>query len=231
MAEPINIIVDTPKEELNISGYPQGVAFSVDRTNNEFVVPTPTDKVLEASSGLLDYDLTVTSTPQAEAINAAGSVNITLGTLPTNDMLETKKTFKHLYKNFVDSGTSSFVQGDVVILTQDLTDSANSWGVKCQKAETSNVDLGAFSSLYIFISHTNNQLILVSQGYVDLPSSKITQWTPGRTLYLDYLNKFNIVPSQIASGGWVRSLGHCVPNTENKKRIWFQPDSTFVKTI
>jgi hypothetical protein len=231
MPEAINILVDTPKQELIISGYPQGVAFNVNATNQEFVVPTPTTTVFEASSGIVEYDLTVDGTPSAEAISAAGSVNITLGTLPANDLYETRSSFKHLYKNFVDSGTSSFVQGDVVVLKSNLADSANDWKATCIKADTANEEAGAFSALHIFISHTNNDLILVSQGYFDVPDSKVTQWTAGRTLYLDNLNKFNIVPSQIVSGGWVRSLGYSVPNTDSKKRIWFQPDSTFVKII
>ncbi len=227
MSDIIQISVDSAKTNLQISGYPEGVAFKVGVVNSEYVVPAPPNKVIAADSGVVDYDFTVETPATSTSLSASPCLDITLGTLPENDLYKDLNSFKHLFENFVDSGTSSLESGDIVTLVEDI--GYNSWNTKCKLVNTSDVYTGAFNTLYIFLSHEGDDLILISRGYFDLPDSKISQWTPGRTLYIDHNNRFHITPSEVSAGGWVRAVGMCVPNTESKKRIWFQPDSTFIQ--
>jgi len=235
MSQVINIQVEPSKEELVISGYPEGIAFNVTPLNNEYVLEQPQTKEISANTGLLDYDFTVNANQPVEAINAAGSVNITLGTLPENYLFEQKNTFKHSYQNFIDPNFGTIanpvVSGKVVMFLADNSATANDWKSLCLYADTSNIVNGAYNSLFIVHSYENNNLVLISQGYFDLPDTLVNQWTPGRTLYLNGNNIFSTIPDSILSDGWVRSVGYCVPNTQNKNRIWFQPDSTYIKVI
>ena len=68
------------------------------------------------------------------------------------------------------------------------------------------------------------------KGYIEIPDNKINSWSVGSTLYLNSDSKLNTSPTT-SSGHWVRSLGFCIPNNENKKIIWFEPDSTYLKLI
>jgi hypothetical protein len=45
---------------------------------------------------------------------------------------------------------------------------------------------------------------------------------------LNAAGKLDTSPST-TSGHWVRSLGFCIPNNQNKKTVWFEPDSTYLK--
>lgn len=228
MSDTISISVVTAKEELTISGLPEGLAFSVQPNTQEFVVPAEPNQSVIADSGIVDYDLTLNGTPSASVLNLAPALELKLGTIPINDLYDELNSFKYLFPNFIDSTTGSLEAGDIVILKEDI--GYNSYNASCVKVDTSDVYGGAFNTLYIFIKHdSNNDLVLISRGYFDLPDSKIQQWTGGRTLYIDSQNKFHITPSSILTDGWVRSVGYCVTNNENKKRIWFEPDSTFIK--
>lgn len=226
MSDFIEISVENAKTDLVISGYPSGVAFEVGVVNSEYVVPAEPNKIISVDDKLLDYDLTIAVPQTSLGLSASSSLNITLGTLPENNLYKDLNKFKYRFPNFVDSGTSTFEAGDVVTLVENID--YNDWNSECKKADTTDIYKGAFNALYIFISHEDNDLILMSRGYFDLPDAKISQWTSGRTLYMNQNNILDITPTG-ASGAWVRSMGMCIPNTENKKRIWFQPDSTFIK--
>jgi len=229
MALNVSIQAEVANKTLEIKGYPDGLAFYTEPKSQEFVVAKPsTEAPIIPNSSIVNYSLTSDTTPSAEVINIGSSLNITLGTILNNKTYDELDAFKYLYPNFVDSGIN-FQPGDVVYLEEDLSSSANEWKAKCKKADTNDEFKGAFNSLYIFQEHVQNNLVLISRGYFDLEDEMIEQWTAGRTLYLDRDNKFHITPSEIKSGGWVRSIGSCIPNTENKKRIWFEPDSTFIK--
>lgn len=227
MSNQINISVETAKDELTISGFPEGIVFTPGIATNLFVVPTPSSKTVEANSGILDYSVDVSPEDNVNIIKGSPSLSINLGTLPNNDLYQKQSSFRYKFSNFVDSNTSNLEYGDIVSLIEDI--GFNDWNSSCIKVDTRDVYKGAFNSLYIFISHIDNDLILMSKGYFDLEDEKINQWTSGRTLYIDDENKFHITPSEISSGGWVRAVGTCIPNKENKKRIWFEPDSTFIK--
>mgnify|MGYP003126473664 FL=1 len=68
------------------------------------------------------------------------------------------------------------------------------------------------------------------KGYIEIPNAKIENWSVGRTIYLNNNNILNINPAN-NPGTWVRSLGFCMPNNTNKKFIWFEPDTTYLKRI
>ena len=84
--------------------------------------------------------------------------------------------------------------------------------------------------LFVFISYIGTTLKVMHKGYLEIPDSKINNWSVGSTLYLNNNNILDIVPAT-GSGNWVRSLGFCIPNKENKKIIWFEPDSTYLKLV
>jgi hypothetical protein len=234
MSHKIDISITSPVEELNISGYPEGIAFKVDSTSSEFLVAEPANNysfLPDAGSSAIGVDASLP--PAAEAMNLAPQLNITLGTLPSNAFNEELDGFKYSFPDFIDSGisTQSLTYGDVVYLESDLTGGANDWGAICKKAQVSNIESGAYSSLFIFISHNNNNLIILNKGFFDLEDASFpTQWTAGRTIYLNSSNNLDITPTGV-SGSWVKSLGFCIPNKVNKKRIWFEPDSTYIKII
>lgn len=226
MSDTIQISVENAKANLDISGYPNGVAFEVGVVNSEYVVPAHPNKTISVDDKLLDYDFTVAIPQTSLGLTGSSCLDITLGTLPENELYKDLNKFKYRFENFVDSGTSSLEAGDVVTLVENID--YNAWNCECKKVDTDDVYTGAFNTIYIFISHEDNDLILMSRGYFDLPDSKISQWTSGRTLYINQNNILDITPTG-ASGAWVRAMGMCIPNTENKKRIWFQPDSTFIQ--
>ena len=100
-----------------------------------------------------------------------------------------------------------------------------------QQISISDVEAGAKKSLFIFISYDSNErLTVMHKGYFEPDVSKITSWDVGATLYPNDLNKFSTSPTS-TSGNWVRSLGFCIPNTQNKKFIWFEPDTTYLKLL
>jgi len=229
MAHEINISVVSPTEEITISGYPEGYVFHATSANSQFMVTEPrNDFSFLPSPGANAYSITSTSDNSADIINVGAQVNITLGTLPANPFAEELSGFKYSFPNFVDSGTSGLSFGDVVYLEEDLESGANVWGSKCVAVDTSDIYKGAFNALFLFIKHEGDTLHLLNKGYFDLEDTNLSHWTSGRTIYLNSSEKLDILPTGVP-GSWVRSLGFCVPNKDNKKRIWFEADSTYIK--
>jgi len=194
-----------------------------------FMDTTPSQSTHIASSNIVDYDFTYSSSIQTEAIDTRPYLNIKLGTILVDDIYKDVKKYRYRFVDFEDSGTSSFSEGDIVLLEGDTSPNANDYQSKVVAASVAQVDKGAYHTLYIFLSHVDNTLIAMSKGYFDLEDSKITNWAPGRTLYIDGYGKFNTIAENVQSQGWVRSVGYCVPNNENKKRIWFEPDKTYIQ--
>lgn len=229
MAHDIVVNITNPNQEIKISGYPDGIVFNATSTSTPYVLAEPTNTTnIIGTSGATSVDVNTYANTNAEIINIGSQLNITLGTLIESPFQNDLDGHKYSFPNFVDTGTSNLTFGDVVMLTSDLTLSANDWNAKCVAANVSSVDTGAYNSLFIFVSHTNNNLILLGGGFFDLEDENISQWTAGRTIYLNNDNVFDITPAS-SSGSWIRSLGHCIPNKENKKRILFNPDSTYIK--
>ena len=230
MSEQINISVIGASEVIDISGSPEGYVFTPSTTAGKFLVTEPNnDFSFLPEAGNQSYSINSFIDGTANIINIGAQVNVTLGTIPENTFAKELDGFKYSFPNFVDSGTSSLSFGDVVYLESDVEPTANDWNAKCRKVDSSNINKGAFQALFIFISHENNSLHLINKGYFDLEDSNFSvQWTAGRTIYLNSDNKLDITPTGI-SGSWIRSLGFCVPNKDGKKRIWFEPDSTYIK--
>ena len=229
MAHEITVNVSPATDELIISGYPEGVVISDTTSSNPYIVAEPSNTVnVIGESGATIVDVNTFTDNSADLINIGAQLNVTIGTLFESPITSELDGFKYSFPNFVDSGTSSFVYGDIVYLESNISETSNDWGANCIKANNIDVYSGAFNNLFVFISHINNNLIILHKGFFDLEDVNITQWTAGRTLYLNSQNKLDITPTSL-SGSWVRSLGFCVPNKNNRKRIWFEPDSTYIK--
>jgi len=99
-----------------------------------------------------------------------------------------------------------------------------------EKANTNDLNKGAKTNLFLYLSYVAGNLKVLHKGYYDVPNDFIENWSAGKTIYLNASGKLDTSPST-TSGHWVRSLGFCIPNTESKKRVWFEPDSTYLKII
>jgi len=237
MAHEITVNVSTPTEELTISGYPDGVVITDVSAASPYVVAEPSNTLnVLGESGATIVTANTYADNSADVINIGAQLNVTIGTLLESPVASELDGFKYAFPNFVDAGITTTIFGpthkfgDVVFLKSDLSDTANEWGAVCKTADVNDIDKGAYNNLFIFISHINNTLIILQKGFFDLEDENISQWTAGRGLYLDDDNLFDITPTS-SSGNWIRSLGYCVPNNNNKKRVWFDPDSTYIKII
>tara|TARA_R100001443_G_scaffold115055_1_gene132054 strand:+ start:1092 stop:1613 length:522 start_codon:yes stop_codon:yes gene_type:complete len=152
------------------------------------------------------------------------SFGIGLNGLP-NGATESLMELKYQFTGWPTYAVPSNVQyGDVVCFNGVIE---SPFGVGLERAQTGN-PYHANKALFIFVSLTNGNLILMHKGYVDFEnttSGPLNSWVPGESLYV---NDGNIsVTSPQTSGSWVKSIGFCMPNTEDKKRIWFESDSTY----
>jgi hypothetical protein len=158
---------------------------------------------------------------QTIAINSFG---VGLNGLPngaTNSLME----LKYLFEGFPSPG-AGFQYGDVCAFTY-TSDSNNSYSADLVSVST-NETVYASKNLFVFVSYENGNLIVMQKGFIDFEdttSSSLDSWGEGDTLYLKD-EKMAITPPQ-TSGHFVKSIGFCMPNIENKKRIWFEPDSTY----
>ncbi len=137
---------------------------------------------------------------------------------------------KYSFSDFNQADISSFKKGDVVVFT--LSPNENSYGCKITQASTSFI-ANASKMLMAFVSYSGSTLVLMHKGYLDFDNistdsnpNALQSWQIGQTIYLNN-NKISITPPN-ASGSWVKSIGFCMPNNINKKRIWFESDSTFL---
>ncbi len=154
------------------------------------------------------------------------SVNISVGSQTNSLVPQLLNAFQYKFDNFTLINSSSFEYGDVVFFKSG----SNEYSATLEKADVTSTASGAYNTLFIFQEYTNSTLQVMHKGYIDLPASKINTWTVGQTLYLDANSKLNSVPTA-GSSHWIRSLGFCIPNNQNKKTIWFEPDSTYLKLI
>jgi hypothetical protein len=233
MPEAINISITKP-ETLTISGYPDGFAimpkagytrFFVPEPNNDYAFSTASPEVLNVTNAISSYD-------GVGSFDCSGALNVTLGTLPYSTFASELDGFKFQFKNFElqESTYSQLSIGDLVYFKSVI--SGNAYLSTLGKADTQDVNKGAKYGLFIFLGYNINSKIVyaMSKGYFDYEQSddRFQFWDAGRTVYLDNNNRLNISPAS-TSNAWVKSLGLCIPNKENKKRIWFDPDSTYLK--
>ncbi len=133
----------------------------------------------------------------------------------------------HLYSfpEYPLSNPSDFEMGDLVYFKSESTGTYKS---SLQKIDVGAIQKGAYHGIFVFQEFTDGYLKVYAKGYIEIPNNKISAWQVGRTLYIDQYNKIGLVPSSVGES-WVKSIGFCVPNKEDKKIIWFDPDTTHVK--
>tara|TARA_R100000030_G_scaffold99458_1_gene90576 strand:+ start:2614 stop:3300 length:687 start_codon:yes stop_codon:yes gene_type:complete len=152
-------------------------------------------------------------------------VVIEVGTQTNSLIPQLLNAYQYKFENFTLDSPSDFALGDVVYFNHT---GLGNYACTLEKAKVNDLAKGAYNNLFVFISYTENILKVMHKGYLAIPNSAISSWQTGRTIYLDSSNKLSITPT-LDSGSWVRSIGFCIPNTENKKIIWFEPDTTYLK--
>ena len=134
---------------------------------------------------------------------------------------------KYSYPGFNQTDLSTYTKGELVVFNADNSVNKNIYSTTVEKATTSTAAHAA-KTMMVFISYNNSTLIVMHKGYLDFDdfTETLIGWEVGKTIYVNGAN-ININPSAV-SGSWVKSIGFCMPNSEGKKRIWFEPDSTYL---
>lgn len=178
----------------------------------------------------------VVEQPTLGGIVLQPDIDIQVGTATNSIVSQLLNSFRYIFPNFpseeiedgLTEGEICYFDDDVLLAGSQSTFSVYNCSLK--HANVTQLSRGAKSNLFIYIGHTNGDLTLLHKGYYDMTSDLMPVWSPGKTIYLNNENKLNTSPTA-TSGHWVRSLGFCIPNTENKKRVWFEPDSTYLRII
>jgi hypothetical protein len=158
------------------------------------------------------------------------SVPIQVGSIQVGSpLVESTKSFRWALDDFEVQDPNEFSFGDIVFFEGGI----NSYNSAIKKVDIMNLESGASKGLFIFESYDveNRLLKVVHRGFVDLPLDAVESFSVGSTLYVGENNKFSTEPTSV-SGSWVRSVGLCVPSTETEiKRIWLDPDSTYILLV
>ena len=189
--------------------------------------PQNVDDILLAP-GSVQFQTTSGSTQQTAigGIVFQQEVDIQVGEQSQSLVPQLLTAFQYHFDNFTLTNSSSFSKGDVIYFHSGLND----YSATIAKADVLHTSKGAYNNLFIFVSYENSRLTVMHKGYIEIPNAKIENWSVGRTIYLNNNNILNINPAN-NPGTWVRSLGFCMPNNTNKKFIWFEPDTTYLKRI
>jgi hypothetical protein len=236
MATEVAISVSTASQTLNITTSASNVAISPTAATTDVFEPQPVNNYQFTHVPKEIYSLTnTTGEANIGSFDLAGAVNVTMGSLPYSQISKELDGFKYVFPNFESTGIvnlDNFVAGDIVYFASDTSGTANAYGSTLEKINLSSTSGGAYNNLMLFLSYTGTTLTLLHKGYFDFSNSasNITNWTAGRTLYLNSSGDLDTTPTS-TSGHWVKSLGFCIPNTISAKRIWFESDSTYLKLI
>ena len=222
------ISIQAAASTISITAFP---GFAINSTIPSVSVLTPTAQATQDIniSTDLSQSISVTMTPFTfGGLTAQPDINLNVGT--QQDPVSVNQSFQNFKYKFINfaQDTSSLNAGDVVYFHATV-DSSN-YGVEIRKVNVSNVQNGAKHSLFIFLTKTaQNTLVLLQKGFYDFSqtSNQIGTWIAGETLYLNSVGVFDT--TNFGDGQWIKSVGYCVPNTDNVKRIWFEADTTFVK--
>ena len=199
------------------------------QSNHATINPAPLEtQQLEITSGNFSIDTTV-DTPTSTLVGGLEiqtPINLEIGVASSTGASELLNSFVVNFENFTITNESSYSIGDCVVFVQG----SNAFQSDIAHVDTSNLTKGAYNNIYMFYSYSGGNLVLLQKGYFDFTSESTNfgAWAVGRTLYVNAAGKLDILPST-SSSHWVKSMGYCVPNTENKKRIWFEPDTTYLK--
>jgi len=187
--------------------------------------PSPyNDILITPETGSYTTDVATTQESPIGGITYQQAVNVQVGSPSGSIVPQLLTAYKYKFENYTLPNSEDFSLGDVVFFSSG----SNEYNTTLYRADVSITAFGAFNNLFIFISYTGTTLEVMHKGYLEIPDSKIESWAVGSTLYLNASNKLHNNPTT-SSGHWVRSLGFCVPNNVNKKYIWFEPDSTYLK--
>jgi len=155
--------------------------------------------------------------------------NIGSGGLP-GSITESLMELKYSFSGFTQGDLDTYKKGDVVVFNSANT--SNGYNATISKANTGSTT-HASKMLLVFVSYNGTTLILMHKGYIDFDDvstensiNALSSWEVGQTLYMDGTNISTSPPIQ--GGNWVKSIGFCMPNNINKKRIWFESDSTYL---
>jgi hypothetical protein len=232
MATP-NITISPPVHKISIetvSGFafmPENLAYGFEpsATNTALITPVVANNVAVSTS---------IAPAVIGGISLQPDINIQVGSSGNSIVQNLLSSFRYIFPNFpneeivsgVATGNIIYFSSTEVINNQDTFTVYNS---SIQLADTSAVSKGAVSNLFMYISHGDDEdVTMIHKGYYEMPDALIENWTPGKTIYLNAAGKLDTSPST-TSGHWVRSLGFCIPNNQNKKTVWFEPDSTYLK--
>ena len=229
MAHAIDISISDP-ESITINGYPAGFAIVPESGYTTYYNPEPSNNYAFTTHPPEILDVTTAeSSLSVSSFDISGAMNVTLGTLPYSQLGAELDGFKYIFKDFSITNSASLSAGDIVYFKQNI--GYNSYNCEVVKADIGDMN-GAYSNLMVFLSYNNTSknLYVMHKGYFDYETNaaQINNWSPGRTIYLNNSNKIDITPTT-SSGGWIKSLGNCIPNKVNKFRIWFDPDTTYIK--
>ena len=236
MATEVAISVSTASQTLNITTSVSNVAISPTAATTDVFEPQPINNYQFTHVPKEIYSLTnTTGKANIGSFDLSGAVNITMGSLPYSQLAKELDGFKYVFPNFASTGTlnlSTLVAGDIVYFATDASGTANAYASTLNKVNLNSTAGGAYNNLMLFLSYTGTTLTLLHKGYFDFSNSasNITNWTAGRTIYLNSSGNLDTTPTS-SSGHWIKSLGFCIPNTTSTKRIWFESDSTYLKLI
>jgi len=228
MSNCISINVSKAINEVVINGFPDGFSITPSSSSSSYVLAEPSSS---HEFSILDSQIYSIESPttnlEVGSINVANDLSVTLGTLPLNSVNKELDGAKYVFDNFTLSNPDDFTTGDIIFFKEDTY--LNEYGTKIVKASTDDMN-AAYSNLMIFLKYDDGKLFILHKGFFDyeLDSEYVSNWSPGRTIYLNNQNNIDLTPTSI-SGSWVKSLGMCIPNKENKQRIWFDADTTYLK--
>tara|TARA_B110000091_G_scaffold164440_1_gene175655 strand:+ start:39901 stop:40596 length:696 start_codon:yes stop_codon:yes gene_type:complete len=227
----VTISHSTPTAEVSIIAQKQGaaiiptssfVASFKPEPNSEYMIsPVSVDPSLSIDSG--------SAVAVTGGIDAYSSVNISLGVQPFNNTANSMSGFIYTFSGFHVENIEDFSVGDFVVFNASIDPIHDSYKSKLYKADTSSMDRGATTNIFILKVINAGGISVMHKGFHDyeLLDSIIEEWIPGQTLYSN--NEGLSINPPTASSSWIRSVGFCVPNIDDKKRIWFEPDSTYIK--
>ena len=225
-----NITIAPPVHKVKIEPV-SGFVFNPATVSHGFI-PSPTNPVLLTAAGVSNTALT-TEIPPATlgGIVMQPAINVEVGSSTDSIVPQLLNSFKYDFPNWTSNNTAltsaNFPTASVVYIENTGN---NTYGCSLERASTDNLDTGAKHNLFLFLSYSNFTLKVLHKGYYDVPNQLMDNWAAGKTIYLNENGRLDTSPSS-TSGHWVRSLGFCIPNVQNKKRVWFEPDTTYLKII
>ena len=225
---PITVTPGITSQSVQIQVNPSFAITPIHSASPAITPAPPSAQQVDVTSG----QFTITSTVDAPTVTLVGGIavqtpiNLEIGSAASTGLPELLNSHIVKFRNFVITNAESYNTGDCIVIVPG----SNAYNSDITKADTSIMTRGAYNNIWMFLNYSGNDLILLQKGYFDFSndSTNFGEWMPGRTLYLNADGILDLLPSA-TSLHWVKSMGYCIPNTENKKRIWFEPDTTYLK--